>query len=94
MARTPIDTPDELRKRIQKCNYTVGQLMQEMAATHGTPRFIDWSSLITKVKVYRDELETELMAKHGLSVKDVLPEASPTPTSEMTDDDFDDEIPY
>ncbi len=91
MARTPIDTPNELRKRIQKCNYTIAQLMDEMAATHGTPRFIDWTDLIAKVKRYRSELEEELAAK-GESLS--APEPSPAPTPTEFVDDFDDEIPY
>ena len=66
MARTPVDTPNELRRRIQKCNHTIGKLMQEMAAFHGTDHFIDWTDLIGRVKQYRDELENLELTRVGV----------------------------
>ena len=83
MARTPVDTPNELRRRIQKCNHTIGKLMQEMAAFHGTDHFIDWTDLIGRVKQYRDELETELTAKNG-----VVAVAAPAPTPAPDPDEY------
>jgi hypothetical protein len=83
MARTPIDTPNELRRRIQKCNHTISKLMQEMAAFHGTDHFIDWTDLIGRVKQYRDELETELVAKNG-----VVAVAAPAPTPAPDPDEY------
>jgi hypothetical protein len=100
MPRKPVDTPNELRKRIQKCNHTIGKLMQEMAAFHGTDHFIDWSDLIGRVKDYRDELETELKAKNGF-VTVAAPAATPAPdpdeyrgSGDSDSDEDDDEIAY
>ena len=90
LARTPINTPGEIRKRIHKCNHTVGQLMREMAETTGTPAFIDWTDLIERVKHYRSELETELTALGAVSE----PEVSVEPEPIDSDADFDDEVSY
>ena len=100
MARTPIDTPNELRRRIQKCNHTIGELMQEMAAFHGTDHFIDWTDLIGRVKEYRDELEKELLAKNGVvAVAAPAPTPAPEPdeyrgSGDSDSDEDDDEIAY
>jgi hypothetical protein len=100
MPRKPVDTPNELRKRIQKCNHTIGKLMQEMAAFHGTDHFIDWSDLIGRVKEYRDELETELNGKNSV-VAVAAPATTPAPepdeyrgSGDSDSDEDDDEIPY
>jgi hypothetical protein len=90
LARTPINTPGEIRKRIHKCNYTVAQLMREMAESTGTPAFIDWTDLIERVKYYRSELETELAAS-GATTE---PEVSAEPDTTEYDSDFDDEVSY
>lgn len=83
MARQPIDTPIELRKRIQKCNYSIGQLLREMAEYSETPHFIDWNGLIKRLKTYRSELETELSDKMtamvGKSVAKDIPATTPAP---------------
>jgi hypothetical protein len=100
MARTPIDTPNELRRRIQKCNHTIGKLMQEMAAFHETDHFIDWTDLIGRVKDYRDELEKELVAKNGVvAVAAPAPTPAPEPdeyrgSGDSDSDEDDDEIAY
>lgn len=100
MARTPIDTPNELRRRIQKCNHTIGKLMQEMGAFHGTDHFIDWTDLIGRVKDYRDELEKELVAKNGVvAVAAPAPTPAPDPdeyrgSGDSDSDEDDDEIAY
>jgi len=100
MARTPIDTPNELRRRIQKCNHTIGKLMQEMAAFDGTDHFIDWTDLIGRVKEYRDELEKELVAKNGaVAVAAPAPTPAPDPdeyrgSGDSDSDEDEDEISY
>ena len=100
MARTPIDTPNELRRRIQKCNHTIGKLMQEMGAFHGTDHFIDWTDLIGRVKDYRDEMEKELVAKNGVvAVAAPAPTPAPEPdeyrgSGDSDSDEDDDEIAY
>jgi hypothetical protein len=101
MPRKPIDTPNELRKRIQKCNHTVSKLMQEMTVFHGTDHFIDWSDLIGRVKQYRDELETELNSKNGSRGAAIAaPSTTPAPEpdeyygSGESDPEDDDEIAY
>lgn len=91
MARTPINTPGEIRKRIHKCNHTVGQLMREMAETTGTPAFIDWTDLIERVKHYRSELEAELTALAATAEPDVSDANHDTIDS---DADSDDEVSY
>jgi len=101
MARIPVDTPNELRRRIQKCNHTIGKLIQEMAAFHGTNHFIDWTDLIDRLKTYRSELETELIAKNSVvAVVEPAPTPAPDPDeyrgsgdSDLDADD-DEEISY
>ena len=100
MPRKPVDTPGELRKRIQKCNHTIGKLMQEMSAFHGTDHFIDWTDLIGRVKNYRDELEVELKAKNG-AVAVAAPAVTPAPdpdeyrgSGDSDSDEDDEEISY
>jgi len=83
MARTPIDTPNELRRRIQKCNHSISKIMEEMAAFQGTNHFIDWTGLIDRLKTYRKELETELLAKIG-----VASATAPEPTSAPDPDEY------
>jgi len=94
MARTPIDTPNELRKRIQKCNDSISNIMKEMADFQGTDHFIDWTGLIGRLKNYRSELEIELLAKIGVTAASV-PEPTPAPDPEeyvgTGDEDLDDE---
>jgi len=75
MARPSTETPGEIRKRIQKCNYSIGQLMREMAEFHGTDHFIDWSQLVDRLKEYRSELEESLASKTKAPIaEDVAPE--------------------
>jgi hypothetical protein len=64
-----------MRRRIQYCNNTISNLMQEMAAFHDTEHFIDWTNLIDRMKTYRDELEKELVAnnKNHAVVEPVTP---------------------
>jgi len=100
MARPPINTPNELRRRIQKCNHSIGKLMHEMAAFRGTDYFIDWTDLIGRLKTYRDKLEQELVAKNGgkAAVADLAPTPAPDPDEyrgpSESDSDEDDEISY
>jgi len=91
MARQPIDTPIELRKRIQKCNYSIGQLLREMEEYSETPHFIDWNGLVERLKTYRAELETELSDKMSAMVgKPVAKDIPTTPPASEDDEDFPD----
>ena len=71
------------RSKIEKVNATIAGLLTEMRETHDTSEFIDWGDLINRLKMYRSDLEDDLVKEENeLSTIEPLPEAFAQPDTD------------